>query len=714
MSSARPGMGMSKLLVGLIALLLAGCGGLFGTTSDYGVPATLSAKRYPVVAVTAGGSRAAIVSSGRENEDSQRPVQKFGHAYRFDDAALTPPQSLAGATAQTFIASGRPDLSGRNDLLAIDASGIATAVWSASNAGTLELYASQFSVIDGGWGPRQLLATSSSGFSTQRVSMDGFGRTLVAWSESDGLIHTRAFLPAQGWLAPSVIPAQFAALGDVAMRRNQGHAVWTGNGEVWLATMDNYIWSAPVRIGSGAIGAPRLATHRDAVDGSLVAVWAQADGLYINRLTANGPEFADGQKIPGSDGGRNPQVVMGANEETTVVWGGMANRAVNRVWGTAQAIDSGPNPRLAGDALGNAVLVHGETQVHATRFVRGSGWLPREQIGGSMVPGGAADVAMDDQGRALVVWEEEIAATPDPLDTHIATAVIGAPSARFSVQSGVPTAGVPVVFDASASSDSGGSIVDYQWDYTGDGRVDAISSSPLLNHLFTQAGSYPVRLTVTDNSGLASSSTQVIVVGANAAYGVNLLVNPGFESDVLNGLLPTAPGNWRGDRSDSVAAEQGIAPRSDTRMLKFVATADVPSSNNLTSQQWQIVDLTPYRSDIDAGRVRADASAWFNRVAGTAFTDRRFDIRLQAFSGDPSQLPASYVNPSGVRLAELTASLDSGGNTWQQAALQLQLPPGTTYVLVEIYAYEDVRNDAALPEFDGHYADDTALVLTFN
>jgi hypothetical protein len=32
-------------------------------------------------------------------------------------------------------------------------------------------------------------------------------------------------------------------------------------------------------------------------------------------------------------------------------------------------------------------------------------------------------------------------------------------------------------------------------------------------------------------------------------------------------------------------------------------------------------------------------------------------------------------------------------------------------VLVEIYAFEDVQNDAAGVEFDGHYADDISLVL---
>lgn len=198
-------------------------------------------------------------------------------------------------------------------------------------------------------------------------------------------------------------------------------------------------------------------------------------------------------------------------------------------------------------------------------------------------------------------------------------------------------------------------------------------------------------------------------------FDTNLLLNPTFDEPVVVGGLPDAPANWRGDLAASVAAEAGIVPRSGAMMLHFQATGGVGSTNTVASQQWQIVDVSALRADIDAGRVRADAGAWFNRVVGGASTDRRFDLRLHAYSGLPTQLPASYVNPAGVRLAERVASLDSIGAVWQQASLSLALPPGTTYLLVEINAFEDVRNDdGAVAEFDGHYADDISLVLVRN
>jgi PKD repeat protein len=728
---------VSVALFGVATLVASGGGGIgpdlfCGSNTDIetscfravppgpSAPPTAQSKRSPVVVISSAGARAAIMTTERENDDPQRPVQKFGRSFTFVPPTLGQPQALAGQTEQTFISSQKA----APGALATDASGTAIAVWVAGNAGVPEIYSSHYSAATGDWSPRVLIATPSGGVTgVSRVAMDGFGRALVAWSDGDGASHTRAFLPAQGWITPTT---QIPGASDVAMRRNQGHALFNDPaGDLFIAQLDNYNWSARVRVGSGvnaAFGSPRLATHRDAPDGSLIAVWARSDGIYVNRLTANGPEFADGQKIPGSDNGREPQVVMGANEETTVVWstinGTFANRAIGRMWGTAQLIDSGSNPRLAGDALGNAVLVYASSlenstnTVSVTRFIRGSGWQPGEQIGTDLVRQGIADVAMDDNGRGLVVWEQEITSTPDPLDTRIATAIIGAPIARFSSSPDPALVGVTVVFDATASSDPGGSIARYDWDYTGDGVADAVNVSSIFNHVYTQAGTYRVKLVVTDNSGLVSEAFKDVVVGSSSLYGTNLLVNPAFELPVTVGFLPTAPGNWRGDLAVSVGVDRGITPRSAPNMLRFDAAGDVTSNNTVASQQWQIVDVNALAADIAAGRVRADASAWFNRVVGDLTTDRRFDIRLLAFNVAAADLPAAYV--AGTQLAVQTASIQTIGNVWQQAALNMTLPAGTRLLLVEIYAFEDVVNDGNTPEFAGHYADDISLVLTRN
>jgi hypothetical protein len=215
--------------------------------------------------------------------------------------------------------------------------------------------------------------------------------------------------------------------------------------------------------------------------------------------------------------------------------------------------------------------------------------------------------------------------------------------------------------------------------------------------------------------GAASGDTAFSVTATFGAppvsFGTNLLQNAGFEaSDVVVGALPSSAGIWQGDLAAQVASEQGVTPRTGSRMLKFTATGLEAGTGFFTSQQWQTVNLSAYSVDIDAGKVRLDAGAFVNRVAGDAETDTRFDLRVLAFPGSPGTFPADDPPPAGqIR----STTINSTAGSWQQLQVQFDvLPAGTRYVAVEIYPYEDVVDDGALPEFDGHYADDVSLVLT--
>lgn len=194
--------------------------------------------------------------------------------------------------------------------------------------------------------------------------------------------------------------------------------------------------------------------------------------------------------------------------------------------------------------------------------------------------------------------------------------------------------------------------------------------------------------------------------------GVNLLVNPGFESAVTVGALPAAPGNWRGDQSQALSPVLGA--HGGVGVLEFLATGPAgPGATFVSSEQWQIVDLSARAADVDAGLVVAEARAWFSRQAGDTATDTRFDVRLLAFSGDPSEFPASYVTPAGVKLGDqATQVLTAVPSTWQEGVVGYPVPAGTRYLVVSIYAFENIEDDATAPEFDGHYADDVSLVLS--
>ncbi|HKW00597.1 MAG TPA: PKD domain-containing protein [Vicinamibacterales bacterium] len=174
-------------------------------------------------------------------------------------------------------------------------------------------------------------------------------------------------------------------------------------------------------------------------------------------------------------------------------------------------------------------------------------------VGGSVVSFGtlsAGTVSTNGDGRASVVYQ---APPPPPLtapDSTVVTLLVtpvgtnfdnttsfghtvsinlvrpGAPlgpagdmQAVFSLSPTSPKEGDSVQFDASGSK---GNIVSYSWDF-GDGRT---ATGVKTSHSYGLAGTYNVTLTVKDDRGLTTSSTQSLSVGGTAAPTVDFSVSP--------------------------------------------------------------------------------------------------------------------------------------------------------------------------------------------
>ena len=132
------------------------------------------------------------------------------------------------------------------------------------------------------------------------------------------------------------------------------------------------------------------------------------------------------------------------------------------------------------------------------------------------------------------------------------------PVAAFTFTPPTPPVNGWVQFNASASSDPDGSIVNYAWNF-GDGSTDIGNT---VWHRFSGAGIYGVTLTVTDDDGAANTSTQTIQVGGS----VNSAPTASFA------YLPASPtiGEW----------------------VRFDGTGSTDSDGSISSHQWSFGDGT--------------------------------------------------------------------------------------------------------------------------
>ncbi len=108
------------------------------------------------------------------------------------------------------------------------------------------------------------------------------------------------------------------------------------------------------------------------------------------------------------------------------------------------------------------------------------------------------------------------------LDAGAAVAAVSGPLARVEVSTASPTAGQPVLFTAAGSlSTAGAALTRYEWLLADGGGIvrtfDSATNAVTAELTPTAAGSFTVRLTVTDASGATASASTTVAVAATPA-----------------------------------------------------------------------------------------------------------------------------------------------------------------------------------------------------
>ena len=181
----------------------------------------------------------------------------------------------------------------------------------------------------------------------------------------------------------------------------------------------------------------------------------------------------------------------------------------------------------------------------------------------------------------------------------------------------------------------------------------------------------------------------------------NLLTDPSFEANPLINFVdilgsPFTTNAWGAESATISGPADGITPTDGSLMLSMT------NDGLIATQAWQLIDVSAYSVDINAGLVTVDASALYNVPA---------DISSGVSSLNIQFLDASHA-AIGLGVNVGSSSLDSNVATWESLNItSAPLPVGTQYLRTQL-AYGNASminsNGGSRPG----YVDATHLTLT--
>jgi hypothetical protein len=353
------------------------------------------------------------------------------------------PRAWAGAASLELGVFGADD-----PQIAIDAQGNAMAVWTqqASSALLSDVWAARY-VPGSGWESPQRIETGTGNSFSPQVAMDANGNAVAVWLQAAGAgeedVFANRYVAGSGWGQAQLV-SNLSELGEA----NEVQIAMDASGNalvIWRQTdsqtLDQNLWFNRYTTRSGwgtpdllerVPGDARSPQIASTASGTAMAIWRQENeagtrtSIMASRYQPSSG-WATPELVEKDDSGDafDPQVALDANGNAMAVWGQFdglrhniwANRfAATGQWGTPERLEKDTNrafdPHIAMDAQGNAIAVweqelkpdsEGTFNIWANRF-DGTRWGSAEKIQTGSDKSAEPKVALDASGNALAVW----------------------------------------------------------------------------------------------------------------------------------------------------------------------------------------------------------------------------------------------------------------------------------------------------------------------
>ncbi len=269
-------------------------------------------------------------------------------------------------------------------------------------------------------------------------AIDAAGNVLVVWEQSDGTpngstrkVHSRRYVPGQGWSAAVVVPGLSTSSSSVTLVTGRllvdaaGNATWIRHNFETRRYSAAAGWSASAFMPAGS-GSGELADATIEPNGTVHMLGIGSNDVLYNRLAAGAAQWPAWADVSFTDmATRDAQLALGSQGNPIAVWrernpgdsyySMKANRAVGSTWQQPVRIEEvltavhDSAPRIGTDAAGNAIVAwHQGNSVYVNRYdAATTAWGSPAQVDANQVSGtfsARLGVAVAADGRAVLVW----------------------------------------------------------------------------------------------------------------------------------------------------------------------------------------------------------------------------------------------------------------------------------------------------------------------